>query len=110
MCIRDSAGPAHSGARRHVGNWRGQCISTRPMRTEPPHVVVLAGGEGNRLASLTRALYGRDLPKQFAVLSGERSLLQTTIERAALLTSHDRISVVVTSHHETIARSQPVSY
>lgn len=80
------------------------------MRTEPPHVVVLAGGEGNRLASLTRALYGRDLPKQFAVLSGERSLLQTTIERAALLTSHDRISVVVTSHHETIARSQLAPY
>jgi len=46
-------------------------------------VIILGRGEGQRLAPLTRALYGTDLPKQFAVLSGERSLLQTTIERAA---------------------------
>lgn len=80
------------------------------MKHESPYVVVLAGGEGNRLASLTRALYGLDLPKQFAVLSGEHSLLQTTIERAARLTSYDRISVVVTSHHEPIARKQLAPY
>lgn len=75
-----------------------------------PHVVVLAGGEGRRLASLTRALYGTDLPKQFAVLSGKRSLLQTTIERAKVLTSAERISVVVTAHHESIARDQLAPY
>ncbi len=80
------------------------------MKSESPYVVVLAGGEGNRLASLTRALYGVDLPKQFAVLSGARSLLQTTIERAALMTSLDRISVVVTSHHEPTARTQLAPY
>jgi mannose-1-phosphate guanylyltransferase len=71
-----------------------------------PYVIILAGGEGQRLAPLTRALYGTDLPKQFAVLSGERSLLQTTIERATALTTLDRISVVVTAHHEQIARAQ----
>jgi mannose-1-phosphate guanylyltransferase len=75
-----------------------------------PYVVVLAGGEGQRLAPLTRALYGTDLPKQFAVLAGERSLLQTTIERAAALTTLDRISVVVTAHHEVLARAQLVPY
>jgi mannose-1-phosphate guanylyltransferase len=75
-----------------------------------PYVIILAGGEGQRLAPLTRALYGTDLPKQFAVLSGERSLLQTTIERATALTTLDRISVVVTAHHETIARAQLVPY
>jgi mannose-1-phosphate guanylyltransferase len=80
------------------------------MKIDRPYVVVLAGGDGNRLASLTRALYGRDLPKQFAVLAGDRSLLQTTIERAALLTSLDRISVVVTAHHEEIARAQLAPY
>lgn len=80
------------------------------MKVDAPYVVVLAGGEGNRLVSLTRALYGQDLPKQFAVLSGERSLLQTTIERAAQLTSLDRVSVVVTSHHEPIARKQIAPY
>lgn len=78
--------------------------------TQHPYVVVLAGGEGQRLAPLTRALYGTDLPKQFAVLAGERSLLQTTIERAAALTTADRISVVVTDHHESLARAQIASY
>jgi mannose-1-phosphate guanylyltransferase len=80
------------------------------MMAERPYVVVLAGGDGNRLASLTRALYGRDLPKQFAVLAGDKSLLQTTIERAACLTSLDRISVVVTAHHESAARVQLAPY
>jgi mannose-1-phosphate guanylyltransferase len=74
--------------------------------SEFPYVVILAGGEGQRLAPLTRALYGTDLPKQFAVLAGERSLMQTTIERAMALTRLDRISVVVTAHHEVIARAQ----
>ncbi|HEY5947404.1 MAG TPA: sugar phosphate nucleotidyltransferase [Kofleriaceae bacterium] len=80
------------------------------VKPEQPYVVVLAGGEGNRLASLTRALYGQDLPKQFAVLAGERSLLQTTIERAAQLTSLDRISVIVSAHHEALAREQLTPY
>jgi mannose-1-phosphate guanylyltransferase len=78
--------------------------------SEFPYVVVLAGGEGQRLAPLTRALYGTDLPKQFAVLAGERSLMQTTIERAQALTRLDRISVIVTAHHEAIARAQLVPY
>jgi mannose-1-phosphate guanylyltransferase len=78
--------------------------------SDRPYVVILAGGEGSRLASLTRALYGRELPKQFAVLAGDRSLLQTTVERARALTTLDRIAVVVTSHQEAIARSQLADY
>lgn len=89
--------------------WRTGCIAFRPMQA-PPYVIILAGGEGQRLAPLTRALYGTDLPKQFAVLSGERSLMQTTIERAKVLTTLDRISVVVTAHHEKIARAQLAPY
>ncbi|HUJ59026.1 MAG TPA: sugar phosphate nucleotidyltransferase [Kofleriaceae bacterium] len=73
-------------------------------------MVVLAGGEGSRLQPLTRALYGRAVPKQFAVIAGERSLMQSTIERALELTTPDRISVVVTAHHESIAREQVADY
>ncbi|HEY4175452.1 MAG TPA: sugar phosphate nucleotidyltransferase [Kofleriaceae bacterium] len=81
------------------------------MKTQtPPYVVVLAGGDGTRLCSLTRALYGIDLPKQFAVLDGERSLLQRTIERALALTTEDRISVVVTANQQAIAREQLAAY
>ena len=37
--------------------------------------IVLAGGEGVRLRELTRALHGEELPKQFALIHGGRSLL-----------------------------------
>lgn len=80
------------------------------QRAEQPYVVVLAGGEGTRLAPLTRALYGEDLPKQFAVLDGDRSLLQHTVERALVLTAADRILVVVTAHREALARTQLAPY
>jgi mannose-1-phosphate guanylyltransferase len=81
-----------------------------PSMSPLPYVIVLAGGEGHRLASLTRALYGTALPKQFAVLAGERSLMQTTVERAMALTKADQISVVVTAHHDVIAREQLTPY
>lgn len=80
------------------------------MQSEQPYVVVLAGGEGTRLAPLTRALYGVDLPKQFAVLSGEKSLLQQTVERAMVITPSDHILVVVTKHREALAREQLAPY
>ncbi|HVV84419.1 MAG TPA: sugar phosphate nucleotidyltransferase [Kofleriaceae bacterium] len=72
--------------------------------------IVLAGGEGKRLAGLTRALYGADVPKQFAVLTGTRSLLQDTLERAAALGDLTRTVVVVTRHHEQLAREQLAPY
>jgi len=69
-------------------------------------VVVLAAGDGTRLSSLTRALYGDDRPKQFAVLTGEQSLLQETVSRAAQLVPLDRVLVVVGVRHEALAREQ----
>ncbi len=73
-------------------------------------VVVLAGGEGTRLGPLTQALYGAPRPKQFAVIAGDRSMLQVTIERAAHLVPLDHVMVVVSSHHESIARAQLAAY
>lgn len=78
--------------------------------TSDTFVVVLAGGEGTRLAPLTRALYGHDLPKQFAVLAGDRSLLQETVERALRIAPAERVVVVVTAHREAIAREQLREY
>lgn len=72
--------------------------------------VVLAGGEGRRLASLTKALYGARVPKQFAALGGRLSLLQETLERVGALFARERTLVVVTGSHEAIARSQVEEY
>ncbi len=73
-------------------------------------VIVLAGGEGKRLQSLTRALYGTALPKQFAVLSGQLSLLQATVERAACLAPLRRVLVIVCAAHEQLASKQLTRY
>jgi mannose-1-phosphate guanylyltransferase len=67
---------------------------------------VLAAGRGQRLARLTRALYGRDVPKQFAELDGERSFLQQAVARAARLAAPERTIVVVAAEHADLARDQ----
>ncbi len=72
--------------------------------------VVLAAGQGTRLSSLTRALYGHDLPKQFAVLAGERSMLQTTLDRLAPLAPPSRTVVVVARDQVAFARAQLAAY
>jgi mannose-1-phosphate guanylyltransferase len=62
----------------------------------PPHTwgVVLAGGKGMRLRELTRHLYGEDRPKQYAVLTGLKSLLRQTLDRVSLLIPPERTIVV----------------
>jgi len=68
--------------------------------------VILAGGEGAHLAPLTRVLYGTDLPEQFAILTGARSMLQATVDRILPLVPAERIMVSVTRTHEALARQQ----
>jgi mannose-1-phosphate guanylyltransferase len=68
--------------------------------------IVLAGGEGARLRSLTRALHGTALPKQFAVIRGNRSLLQATIRRCASWSDAEHSVVVVAGEREALARRQ----
>ena len=52
--------------------------------------IVLAGGEGLRLRALTRYLYGEERPKQYAVLTGSKSLLRQTLERVTRLVPPSR--------------------
>jgi mannose-1-phosphate guanylyltransferase len=64
-----------------------------------PWGVVLAGGEGVRLRPLVRRVFGEERPKQYVKLLGPRSLLQQTLDRAALGISPDRTVVVTVRRH-----------
>lgn len=63
--------------------------------------VIMAGGTGSRLWPLSRELY----PKQFLQLSGDKTLLQTTLLRLSSLT--DSVPLVVTNEqHRFIVAEQ----
>jgi mannose-1-phosphate guanylyltransferase len=62
--------------------------------------VVLAGGDGTRLSSVTRLITGDDRPKQFCPLYGGRTLLAHTRARLAPAISPERTLFTVVKHHE----------
>jgi mannose-1-phosphate guanylyltransferase len=68
--------------------------------------IVLAAGKGTRLGPVTRALCGRELPKQFVSLTTPRTLLQETVLRLSPLVPPERTVVVVSDRYEEIARAQ----
>lgn len=61
--------------------------------------LILAGGEGSRLQSLTRMASGIAVPKQFCSLGHSRSLLHDAVTRASLVTSPERTMIAVSEHH-----------
>jgi mannose-1-phosphate guanylyltransferase len=75
-------------------------------------VVVLAGGDGQRLRALTTNSRGITTPMQYCSLNGGRSLLQSSLQRALAVTSRERIvTVVAEAHrgwweHEFVAQSR----
>ena len=79
-----------------------------PDYNGPPHAwgVVLAGGKGTRLAGLTRRLHGEDRPKQYAVLTGRKSLLRQTLDRVSLLIPPQRTVVVTMAGQGSYMRSE----
>jgi mannose-1-phosphate guanylyltransferase len=68
--------------------------------------VVLPGGDGTRLQSLTRKIAGDSRPKQFCSIFGGESLLAQTRARLESLFSIDRQMFVVTRAHETYYRDE----
>lgn len=80
--------------------------SVHPMDPSNNWAVVLAGGDGARLRPITRMLYGHDLPKQFAALNSDRTLLQQTMDRLQPLVRPDHTIVVVAEARESLAKAQ----
>lgn len=71
------------------------------MSDVPLIAVVMAGGTGSRLWPLSRELY----PKQFLQLSGEYSLLQTTLLRLSTLSCQSPL-VITNEQHRFIVAEQ----
>ncbi len=75
--------------------------------------VILAGGDGTRLKSLTRHIAGDERPKQFCSVLGRGTLLEETQERAALELGAARTLYVVNRVHEnfygSILNDEPAS-
>ncbi len=68
----------------------------------PIQPVILAGGTGTRLWPLSRELY----PKQLLSLTGEHSLLQTTLVRISLLPDTLPPIIVVGEEHRFLTKAQ----
>ena len=68
---------------------------------QAPWGVILAGGDGVRLRSLTRRITGDERPKQFCPILGPETLLDQTRRRTALTVSPCRTVVVVTRTHQS---------
>ena len=68
--------------------------------------VVLAGGDGTRLQSLTLKIAGDQRPKQFCSFFGGETLLTQTRARLESLFHADRELFVVTRSHETYYREE----
>src|SRR5258707_14824599 len=68
--------------------------------------VILAGGEGVRLKSLTQFVSGEDTPKQFCALLGCQSLLEQTEQRVSRTISAERTVYVLLNSHERFYSKQ----
>ncbi len=64
------------------------------------YAVILAGGDGSRLKSLTRVISGDDRPKQFCPLLGGKSLLDATRDRVRLSVPVENTFFSLNAKHE----------
>lgn len=69
--------------------------------------IILAGGDGTRLRSMTRAITGDNRPKQFVPVIGGMTLLDQTRRRVAGSVARDRTLLVVTEKHRRFYQPLP---
>jgi mannose-1-phosphate guanylyltransferase len=71
--------------------------------------LVLAGGEGSRLQSLTTLASGLAVPKQFCSFGGGPSLFNDALRRASVIAPAERACAIVSEHHARWWQSLPMS-
>lgn len=76
------------------------------MNHQQAWAVVLAGGDGTRLRSLTQLISGEDRPKQFCRVHGGNTLLTHTRVRLARTIHPERTVFALVKTHERFYRSE----
>ncbi len=68
--------------------------------------IILAGGDGQRLQRFISLRYRSDRPKQYCAMTGTRSMLRHTIDRAERLIPQERLLTVVNREHLFYAQEE----
>jgi Nucleotidyl transferase/Outer membrane efflux protein len=79
---------------------RGRADKAAARQLEHEWAVILAGGDGARLRSLTRRITGDERPKQFCPVLGDQTLVEETRKRVALEVARERTLFLVNRLHE----------
>jgi mannose-1-phosphate guanylyltransferase len=61
--------------------------------------LILAAGDGTRIATFTQDASGRAVPKQYCSFGGPVSLLRLAVARAQRMVAGDRVAIVVADQH-----------
>src|SRR5215813_7576591 len=89
-------------------NFRSKSFMRSVARNSPRTerwAIILAGGDGTRLQSMTRTITGDNRPKQFVPVIGGTTLLDQTRSRVALSVLPGRTLFVVTEKHRRFYES-----
>lgn len=70
------------------------------VKNQNHYAVILAGGDGSRLKSLTRAIAGDERPKQFCPILNNETLLDITRKRVQLKIAPENTFFSLTAKHE----------
>lgn len=62
-------------------------------------VIVLAGGEGDRMRSFTETRYGQHRPKQYCAFTGGKSMIEHTFDRALDAAAPERLVTILGKGH-----------
>ena len=74
------------------------------MTLQRTWALVLAAGDGSRLAMLTADAQGQSVPKQFCSLNGGHSLLEDAMQRGRCVVPRERLCVIVAENHRRFWR------
>ena len=74
--------------------------NSRTNKNADRYAVILAGGDGSRLKSLTRAIAGDERPKQFCPILNDETLLDVTRKRVAQTIAPENTFFSLTAKHE----------